>query len=371
MTESKNKQITKNQHYIPQCLLKHFSKDDKGVRKINIFDVKRSSFRNSQSIKNVFSQNYFYDKDNSVESILGNIIESPNSLIIDSIIRGETNIVRESVNWLNLLKFIAVLCSRTPQARDLLISFTNQHLISFSKELFRLNDIDPKKADNLSIKIQDQSSWASVSALQGYFASILLSDLQIHIINNKTLRDFILSDHPVFMYNWFYKNTEHPGITGWQSRGLQIFLPISPKITLCLYDESVYKYGVKNKCSTDVNDCTDIDIINSFQIFNTESILGFFSEQDNSYISSMFDRYKNTIIYSHVSDEYQIENLNSENIKTRHVIYTKQLKISRMPTFVRIRKQLRKEDNVYKIRCAEILDAFYSKTNELKTEELK
>ena len=61
-----NLQVTKNQHYIPQCLLKQFSKDDKGIRKINIFDVKQLSFRNRQSIKNVFSQNYFYDKDNSV-----------------------------------------------------------------------------------------------------------------------------------------------------------------------------------------------------------------------------------------------------------------------------------------------------------------
>ena len=271
-----NQQVTKNQHYIPQCLLKQFSKDDKGIRKINIFDVKQLSFRNRQSIKNVFSQNYFYDKDNSVENILSSIIESPNSPVIDSIIRGEVNIISDPINWLNLLKFIAVLCSRTPQARDLLISFTNQHLISFSKEFFRLNGIDQKKANSLSLNIKDQSSWASISALQGYFASILLMDLQIHIIYNKTSRDFILSDHPVFMYNWFYKNLEHPAITGWQSRGLQIFLPISPKITLCLYDESVYKYGAKNRCSTDIYDSTNVDILNSFQIFNTESILGFF-----------------------------------------------------------------------------------------------
>ena len=140
-----NQQVTKNQHYIPQCLLKQFSKDDKGIRKINIFDVKKLSFRNRQSIKNVFSQNYFYDKDNSVENILSSIIESPNSPVIDSIIRGEVNIISDPINWLNLLKFIAVLCSRTPQARDLLISFTNQHLISFSKEFFRLNGIDQKK----------------------------------------------------------------------------------------------------------------------------------------------------------------------------------------------------------------------------------
>ena len=91
-----NQQVTKNQHYIPQCLLKQFSKDDKGIRKINIFDVKKLSFRNRQSIKNVFSQNYFYDKDNSVENILSSIIESPNSPVIDSIIRGEVNIISDS-----------------------------------------------------------------------------------------------------------------------------------------------------------------------------------------------------------------------------------------------------------------------------------
>ena len=38
-----DEKMTRNQHYVPQCLLKHFGwKANKGIWKINVFDVARS-----------------------------------------------------------------------------------------------------------------------------------------------------------------------------------------------------------------------------------------------------------------------------------------------------------------------------------------
>ncbi len=97
-------QITKNQHYVPQCLLKHFGCDAKKSNKINVFDIDRSTVRYNQSIKEVFSQNYFYDKDNLIENFIANQIESPASKIIDAIVSENFNIISEDI--LTLHRFI-------------------------------------------------------------------------------------------------------------------------------------------------------------------------------------------------------------------------------------------------------------------------
>lgn len=71
--------ITKNQHFVPQFLLKNFTSQSEVV---NIYDSVRNILRPPTSVNRVLAENYFYDKDNSVENFLADKIEGPASLVL-------------------------------------------------------------------------------------------------------------------------------------------------------------------------------------------------------------------------------------------------------------------------------------------------
>ena len=224
--------ITKNQHYVPQCLLKSFSWEDKKERRTNVFDIPRNSFRYSQAIKNICSQNYFYDTDNMVENILSEKIEAPAAQLISSIIHHDITVLNSPENWIHLLIFVSTLLSRTPKAMDKMDSIIQTHFQSMAREFLRLNGMDSRNADGVKLKIGDEADLISCLTLQGYYASILLTDLKFHLAINKTSLDFFISDHPVFIYNQLYRNLDHPEVTSFGARGLQLFLPLSPRLIL-------------------------------------------------------------------------------------------------------------------------------------------
>ncbi|HDZ9322103.1 TPA: DUF4238 domain-containing protein, partial [Vibrio cholerae] len=54
--------ITINQHYVPRFLLEGFRVNpvDEKLAKINVLMIRNSKLLRSQSVSEVFSQNYFY-----------------------------------------------------------------------------------------------------------------------------------------------------------------------------------------------------------------------------------------------------------------------------------------------------------------------
>ncbi|MDJ0696874.1 MAG: DUF4238 domain-containing protein [Mastigocoleus sp. MO_167.B18] len=334
-----NKQITKNQHYVPQCLLKHFANGKKkSKKKINIFDTYRSELRYNQPIKNAFSENYFYDKDNQTEDFLANQIETPASRIIDKIINGNFDLVNKEK--LILQHFILSLFYRTPEASERASLFVNSHLESVVRQLLSLNGFDPEMASAGSFNFHPDHL-ASLLAFQGVIDAVLLEDLKYHIIKNETQLEFYISDHPVFIYNWLYRDLEHPEVTSIAATGLQVFLPLSPKITLCLYDPKVYKYGQSSRLVTCIDNNNDIEILNSFQIINSDSFIGFYSKQSETCLKRLYERYKNVRLHQYESDILSTNKEAKGKIKSTHSSFTKQAKLRKKPSFIKIKKKFK------------------------------
>lgn len=331
-----SEQITKNQHYVPQFILTYFSYNVKKTKRIQIFDIKKGTFRYNQAVKEVFSQNYFYDEDNSVEDLLSNHVEAPAAVVINKIVNEQFNISKE--NNLSLIRFISVLLVRTPEAKKKAFSFIDSFFDSIIEKMLILNGYDTGK---VLIRPKNPSNVVSILTIQGIIDAGILVDLNFHIIKNNTTSEFCISDHPAFMYNWFYKDLEHPSITSLTARGLQIFLPLSPKFLICLYDPDVYKYGNKNSNITNINSVDDIKILNSFQFMNAESIIGFHEKKSEASLKELYRKYKNFKIYEHESSIVKEDNLKDGNLKTVHLTLTKQTKISKMPSFVKIKKKFR------------------------------
>lgn len=345
-----SKQITKNQHYVPQCLLKHFGFDAKKEKKINVFDIERSVVRYNQSVKEVFSQNYFYGKDNEVETFMAENIEDSASKVLDKIVNGDFTIVDEDV--LTLHRFILSLFYRTPEASERVSGFVNSQLESVVRELLSLNGFDPEEASAGQFNFY-QDRLASLITVQGVLDSIILRDLDYHIIKNETASEFYISDHPVFIYNWLYRDLEHPGVTSITATGLQIFLPLSPQITLCLYDPKVYKYGQKNLV-TYVSKDEDIEILNSFQVINSDSIIGFHSKQNEAHVKRLYERYKSIRLHQYESGILSTQEEGEGKIRSTHFVFTKQAKLRKMPSFIKIKKKARSYASSYQERDPEL-----------------
>lgn len=346
-----SKQITKNQHYVPQCLLKHFGCDARKGKKINVFDIERSVVRYNQSVKKVFSQNYFYGKDNEVETFMAEKVESPASKILDKIVDGDFNIVDEDV--LTLHRFVLSLFCRTPEASKRVSGFVNSHLESTVRELLSLNGFDPEEASAGRLNFC-QDRLASRITVQGVIDAIILRDLRYHIIKNETASEFYISDHPVFIYNWLYRDLQYPGVTSIAALGLQIFLPLSPKITLCFYDPKVYKYGQKSSLVTYVSKDEDIEILNSFQVINSDSVIGFYSQQNEAHVRRLYERYKNINLHQYESGILSTEKEGKGRIRSTDFVFTRQAKLKKMPSFVKVKKKSRSYASSYQERDPEL-----------------
>lgn len=347
-----DKKITKNQHYVPQFLLRHFSCDTTRIKRINIFDINRSAVRN-QSIEKVFSQNYFYDKDNRVENFINENIEAPASRVIDEIANGNFNVIDTESSVLH--RFILSLFYRTPEAVERASKFVNSQLESGVRELLNLNGFDPKAGEG-SFKFR-RDRLASLLTVQGTLDSIILEDLKYHIIKNETQLEFYISDHPVFIYNWLYRNLEHPGVTSLTSLGLQIFLPLSPKLTLCLYDPKVYKYGQRNLV-TCISDSNDVDTLNSFQIVNADSIIGFCKRESETNLKHLYGKHKDTTLHQYESGVLSIRSEGKGKIRSTHYVFTRQAKLKKMPSFVKIRKNAKGYASCYQERDSDLSERF-------------
>lgn len=345
-----NEQITKKQHYVPQCLLKNFGFGTKKRKKINVFDIERSVIRYDQPVKEVFSQNYFYDKDNKVENFMAENIESSASKVLDKIVDGDFTVVDEDV--LALHRFILSLFYRTPEASERASGFINSQLESIVRELLSLNGFDPEEASAGQFNFH-QDQLASLITVQGVLDAVILKDLEYHIIKNETASEFYISDHPVFSYNWLYRNLEHPGVTSLTATGLQIFLPLSPQMTLCLYDPKVYKYGQKGLV-TCVSKDEDIEILNSFQVINSDSIIGFHSRHNEAHVKHLYERYKNIKLHQYESGILSTQKEGKMKTRSTHFVLTRQAKLRKMPSFVKIKRKSRSYASSYQERDPEL-----------------
>ena len=83
--------------------------------------------------------------------------------------------------------------------------------------------------------------------MKKFFRSFSILMIWIVSIANKTSKPFITSDNPTIKYNSVSENYEWL-TSSFVSSGLQIFLPLSPKLVLFFYDPKTY--NVK----TDIDD---------------------------------------------------------------------------------------------------------------------
>jgi len=217
-------QHVNDQHIVPQFLLEKFSPD--GL-KVWSFDKTAISERwpntKLRSIISTPTERRIYDKDEglpeeSLEYFLRDI-ENVASPIIDKLIETKDLNQLSSNDKLMIAWFVSSQMSRTKGAigqieniKAQLNEFTEPHdfvMADFDTKSFWLNQIE--KSDE-NVKYLLNKSW-----------SLTICDDEYYISDNPVVRSNTTNIQP------------HRGTLGLESRGIEIYLPLSSSVMLCLY----------------------------------------------------------------------------------------------------------------------------------------
>ncbi|MRW83752.1 DUF4238 domain-containing protein [Pseudoduganella sp. FT26W] len=338
---------TKKQHYVPQLLLQHFENNER----VCVFDSTRNLFRQNIDVKNEFARNYFYDKSGKIDPLLNTGIETPAAPFISRYVEQlKTNGVNPPVE---ILRFITNQLMRTPSALRQALGAIEAYSSSVIKQIGELHGFPEEITKNIKLEPKDPKAILAYITATSIIQWPLIEDLGQRLLINNTQIPFIISDHPVVQYNKYLQNCKNPAKTSLPARGLIIFLPISPKVTLCLFDQEVYRFKNRTQPTTEISTKEDVDILNSLQAMNREDSIIFSHESDESYVRCLCHKFKPNSLHTIQSRKAPIVLLRNGKNAADHFIWRVQTNIPKWISIVTVRKKAKENQDIYSHRLPE------------------
>jgi hypothetical protein len=276
----------KNQHYIPKFYLRNFSYK-KNLKQIGIFNVTNKFYFQKAPIKSQGSKSFFYGEDGIIEDLLS-LIENEFASHIKNIIVSVKIPEKGSLEHYRILEFIILSDLRNP----VLINYSKQTRKVLKQ---KLEELHPGKSIDENI-VKEITHKEAVSLALSSIRKVIVNtvDLGMKLLINKTNIPFITSDYPIVKYNQFFEEKKYPGgKSGYGSKGLQLFFPISPEIILILYDTEIYKVGFNKRDTLNIENEQAVKQLNLLQLLNCQSTLFFNEKISKHYIERLFDKSKN------------------------------------------------------------------------------
>jgi len=116
----------------------------------------------------------------------------------------------------------------------------------------------------------------------------LLDFMTCKLVVNLSYLPLITSDAPVVTYNQYLeKKNITIGAHGLPAKGLQIFLPIHPRMMICIYDPAVYDFGEHEQYCITTESEDEIHQFNVLQYLNSKSQLFFNDFIVEEYVKSL------------------------------------------------------------------------------------
>ena len=250
--------VKRNQHFVPQFYLRIFQSAPK---RIHLYDLGRMEPRKDVGIKGQCCKRYFHGKDSKIEDALCEL-EGTSAKMLQSIANTRKLPPRRNKAYLDMLTFACLQDLRT-----------QKRTVAFDHMLHKLLGRAFKGMDEVPEGIVlDHLELITLSLSMIPDALEQISDLKSHLVASRS-EAFITSDAPVYTYNQYCEGIRDRGITGLASRGLQIFVPLSPSLLLVLYDGRAYKIRrLADRWSgrSVTDDVSDIDQLNLLQLLSAE-----------------------------------------------------------------------------------------------------
>lgn len=246
-----NNEKDKNNHYIPQGILKNFSNNKK-----IFWYSKLEERKQKQTIKKVAVKSFLYqypESKISLERIFFDKIDSDAPVVIQKIIKDRSLENLNDNEKSKLLKYIASQLIRTPSTKNNILNFE----------------------ESIKDQIHPEITIVKKDPVSDYLNSIIVNtDLLINILKEKNANllfanegeNFIIGDAPVLTFNKTDKKTVEiiyevfPPVINYD----MYFFPISEKILLIFYSKNT---ELRNDISFFRKLHNDFQFINSFRFF--------------------------------------------------------------------------------------------------------
>ncbi len=245
----------KSHHYVPRFYLRNFSQSGKSI---DLFNIDSQRFIKNAPIRGQCCRDYFYGKNPENEKGLSAAEGEVAQLF--RLISQQTRLPRYFTAGHLLLCFhIATQANRTQYAADALNALADGMMREVMKH-------DRSVTHDMLAQVRfGYDDPALVATAYGALGFPLLMDLECRVLLAPRGTEFITSDNPVVMYNQFMLWRAAVSNTGIASKGLQIFFPIWPFLTLVMYDRDVYHFGRAKSARVHMASAIDVHELNILQ----------------------------------------------------------------------------------------------------------
>jgi len=268
----------RKQHFVPQFYLRNFSSDRNQIG-ICSYNHIAGQFYNDVPIKSQAYKKYIYGEDGLIEKDLSGFEAKVATLFANPITKINPPSTREDFDLLR--QFVLIQHSRTAKAGAEVLEGLNtafDSLRPYIKEFQKIPDGGKFSHEYPSL----------LSLHNAIEHSYLMSHLEVKSIVNLSQLPFITSDNPITTYNmWMEQLGSYDGATGLAVKGIQIFVPICPRLTYCFYDPYIYDFGDPNKGTVATESEADVHQLNALQYLFSDTQLFFDDKTLSEYIKDL------------------------------------------------------------------------------------
>lgn len=239
----------KNQHFVPRCHLRPFTLEGRGSA-INVFNLDRKKLIPNAPVKSQCSKDYFYGKDEQLESAI-QLIESGYGQALREIIGNSSSFTEANKTVLRTFWVFQHLRTEAAALRA----------VELAESARELSGLPP---EDYTLKIRDAVQIACRTFVDSMHE---IDDLKFCLIKNKTKIPFITSDNPAILTNkWRLERNRDPVHSfGMGSAGMLAIMPLTPKLLFLGYDGDVYSTPHKKGIVTAKN-VRDVIALNRHQL---------------------------------------------------------------------------------------------------------
>lgn len=230
--------MTIRSHFVPQFYLRNFGE------KLFFYDKTDQSIKQSEPNNLALKKNFYgppEEKNSSrIETAMSQLEGDANSAISE-IIKTENYSNLSDKHKTAVCSFVALQYLRTQEARLRIAEVTEKLVNEVAKHM---------GVDDWEVKVTDEGKISSHLDIMKEFGPIaaVLGRMGVAILVNDTKIPYWTSDSPVVLCN---EIKQFPwGNLGITSKGIEIHLPLTPRLTICFYDATTY-HGFPEKANTD------------------------------------------------------------------------------------------------------------------------
>ena len=329
----------RKQHYVPQFYLRLFQS---APQRIHLYDLGGMEPRRNVGIRGQCYRRYFHGRDSNLEDALGES-ERILSASLRRVVKSLELPPQGSEDHRSLLAFVGLQHLRTQKSVTGFGDIIDKTLV---RAFGDINDAPDELVPELTDLLM-----TSLSMLPNVLE--LIGDLKAHLVVSRHAA-FITSDSPVHIYNQYCEGISDKGITGLASRGLQMFLPLSPSLLLILYDGRTYKIRSSAERSSGRSirgSSPDVDQLNLVQLLSAERNVYFHDWMQHEDITRLIPRFDGLRIAAPGTvREFQQDDDPNRSLL---VMFSRMVNVSLNLSFMTIKKRatripLRRRTNLYR-----------------------